>query len=210
MIQPRTLPPPARLMSPVVPNAPEQPPGTDDRAQDQAGDQAGAAPPPEVRWEHLYPELKALARSRLRRSGAFTLLDTTALVNQSCVRLIESGPQRLDGMARRQFFSYAAAVMRSVVVDLARERLTDRRGNGEVLRIDMLSVEPSTDDGDPLVIDRALTELRAREPRLAEVVEMRFFGGFSETEIADALGLSERSVRRDWEKARTLMRMLLA
>jgi RNA polymerase sigma factor (TIGR02999 family) len=131
-------------------------------------------------------------------------------VNQSCVRLIESGPQRLDGMARRQFFSYAAAVMRSVVVDLARERLTDRRGNGEVLRIDMLSVEPSTDDGDPLVIDRALTELRAREPRLAEVVEMRFFGGFSETEIADALGLSERSVRRDWEKARTLMRMLLA
>lgn len=167
-------------------------------------------PAPEVQWGHLYPELKALARSRLRRSGNFTLLDTTALVNQSCLRLIERGPDRLEGMARHQFFSYAAAVMRSVIVDLARERLTDRRGNGEVLSLDGLAVEPVTDDGDPLVIDRALTELRAREPRLADVVEMRFFGGFSESEIADALGLSERSVRRDWEKARTLMRMLLS
>lgn len=167
------------------------------------------APSPEVQWGHLYPELKALARSRLRRSGNFTLLDTTALVNQSCLRLIERGPERLEGMARHQFFSYAAAVMRSVVVDLARERLTDRRGNGEVLRLDLLAHEPATEDGDPLVIDRALDELRLREPRLAEVVEMRFFGGFSEAEIAETLGLSERSIRRDWEKARTLMRMLL-
>ena len=165
----------------------------------------------EALWGHLYPELKALARSRLRRSGEFTLLDTTALVNQSCLKLLEHGPDRLQGTQRRQFFGYAAAVMRSVVVDLARERLTDRRGNHEVLRLDMLAFEPAAAvDDDPLVIDNALNELRAREPRLAQVVEMRFFGGFSEAEIAEALGLSERSVRRDWEKARTLMRMLLA
>lgn len=162
-------------------------------------------------WQHLYPELKALARSRLRRAGQFTLLDTTALVNQSYLKLIANGPARLDGKLRRQFFCYASNVMRSVIVDLARERLTERRGSGEILRLEMLAEEPGAPvDDDPLHVDNALTALRAREPRLAQVVEMRFFGGFSEAEIAEVLGLTERTVRRDWEKARTLMRLLLA
>lgn len=161
-------------------------------------------------WGHLYPDLKALARSRLRRAGNFTLLDTTALVNQSCLRMIESGGSPLEGRQRLQFLGYASAVMRSVVVDLARERMTDRRGNGEVLKLDVQAMgDLLAVNDDPLVIDSALTALRAREPRLAQVVEMRFFGGFPEAEIAEALGISERSVRRDWEKARVLMRMLL-
>lgn len=162
-------------------------------------------------WQHLYPDLKALARSRLRRAGEFTLLDTTALVNQSYLKLMANGPAQLDGKARRQFFCYASSVMRSVIVDLARERLTERRGSGEVLRLEMLVEEPGAPvDDDPLIVDNALTALRAREPRLAQVVELRFFGGFSEAEIAEVLGLTERTVRRDWEKARTLMRLLLA
>ncbi len=162
-------------------------------------------------WQHLYPDLKALARSRLRRSGEFTLIDTTALVNQSFLKLIANGPAQLDGKERRQFFCYASSVMRSVIVDLARERLTQRRGSGGVLRLEMLAEEPSAPvDDDPLIVDSALIALRAREPRLAQVVELRFFGGFSEAEIAEVLGLTERTVRRDWEKARTLMRLLLA
>lgn len=95
--------------------------------------------------------------------------------------------------------------MRSVIVDLARERLTERRGNRGVLRLEWLADEPggSVDDN-PLLIDNALTILRAREPRLAQIVDMRFLGGFSEIEIAEVLGLAERTVRRDWDKARTL------
>ncbi|MBA4286167.1 MAG: hypothetical protein C0434_11620 [Xanthomonadaceae bacterium] len=166
---------------------------------------------PDALWGHLYPELKALARSRLRRSGNFTLLDTTALVNQSCLKMLERGTGALEGRQRLQFLAYASAVMRSVVIDLARERLTDRRGNGGLLRLDLLAIGPDTTvEDDPLIVDMALTDLRIREPRLAQVVEMRFFGGFPEIEIAEALGISERSVRRDWEKARLLMRMLLA
>lgn len=161
-------------------------------------------------WGHLYPELKVLARSRLRRSSDFTLLDTTALVNQSCLRMLESSGNPLESRQRGSFFAYAAAAMRSVVVDLARERMTDRHGHGGLLRIDTQVIGSAANiEHDPLLVDTALTALRDREPRLAQVVEMRFFGGFTEAEIAEALDMSERSVRRDWEKARVLMRMLL-
>ena len=164
----------------------------------------------EALWGHLYPELKTLARSRLRRSSDFTLLDTTALVNQSCLRMLESGGKPLDTRQRGSFFAYASAAMRSVVVDLARERMTDRHGHGGLLRVDTQVIgSTAAIDSDPLLVDTALNALRDREPRLAQVVEMRFFGGFTEAEIGEALGISDRSVRRDWEKARVLMRMLL-
>lgn len=167
-------------------------------------------PIPEL-WRDSYAQLKVLARSRLRVAGEFTLLDTTGLVHQSFLKLQELGTIRLDAVTRRQFFSYASGVMRSVIVDLARERLTQRRGSGEILRLDTQQAmgDASTDD-DPLYVDNALDALRSREPRLAQVVEMRFFGGYSETEIGELLDLTERTVRRDWDKARVLMRMLLA
>lgn len=190
--------------------SPPSPPITASATAGLTGDAAHDA-----QWGHLYPELKALARSRLRRSGQFTLLDTTALVNQSCLKMLEGGGPALSGRDRLPFLAYASRVMRSVVIDLARERLTERHGGGAILRLDtrMLSdLAPASDgpaDDDPLAVDSALTALRGREPRLAQVVELRFFGGFPEAEVADALGISERSVRRDWEKARVLMRMLL-
>lgn len=187
-------------MPPAAPDVP--PPGIDANSLSRAEQDA--------LWGHLYPELKALARSRLRRSSDFTLLDTTALVNQSCLRMLESSGNPLEYRQRGSFFAYAAAAMRSVVVDLARERMTDRHGHGGLLRIDTQVIGSAANvEHDPLLVDTALTALRDREPRLAQVVEMRFFGGFTEAEIAEALDISERSVRRNWEKARVLMRMLL-
>ncbi|MGQ0619169.1 MAG: ECF-type sigma factor [Panacagrimonas sp.] len=167
-------------------------------------------PIPEL-WRDCYAQLKVLARSRLRIAGEFTLLDTTGLVHQSFLKLQELGTIRLDAVTRRQFFSYASGVMRSVIVDLARERLTQRRGSGGILHLEGPSMgEVAADEDDPLYVDNALAALRAREPRLAQVVEMRFFGGYSEAEIGELLDLTERTVRRDWDKARILMRMLLA
>lgn len=163
-------------------------------------------------WSDSYNDLKNLARRRLRASGPMTLLDTTGLVNQSYLRLAEAGRKTLPHESREQFFAYASRVMRSVIVDLARERLSERRGGGEVLRLDtqmgdFLAAE--SPDDDPLHLDNALDALAQREPRLAQVVEMRFFGGLTELEIAEVLGLSERTVRNDWVKARALMRVLL-
>lgn len=161
-------------------------------------------------WSEHYAQLKALARSRLRASSPFTLLDTTDLVNQSYLRLLQSGTDSLNGQSRAQFFAHASSVMRSVIVDLARERLTQRRGSGDVLRLDTLMAnEAVVGDDDPLYVAEALDALRLREPRLAQIVEMRFFGGLTEVEIAEVLGLSDRTVRGDWQKARVLMRLLL-
>lgn len=162
-------------------------------------------------WSDAYQTLKTLAHSRLRSSSQFTLLDATGLVHQSYLRLIEAGTTELQAGTRAQFFAYASSVMRSVIVDLARERLAQKRGSGEVLRLDTRMIESAiVDDDDPLFVSDALDSLRQREPRLAEIVEMRFFGGLTEVEIAEVLGLSERTVRGDWQKARVLMRMLLS
>lgn len=161
-------------------------------------------------WRESYADLKVLARCRLRTAGQFTLLDTTGLVNQSFLKLAEAGQTHLNAATRRQFFSHASSVMRSVIVDLARERLADRRGGGEFLRLDTEALDEASRDDDPLYVDNALNVLRVREPRLAQVVEMRFFGGYSESEIGELLELTARTVRRDWEKARILMRLLLA
>lgn len=160
-------------------------------------------------WSGCYDDLKNLARSRLRASGPLTLLDTTGLVNQSYLRLAEAGRKTLTVESRAQFFAYASRVMRSVIVDLARERLSERRGGGEVLRLDTEAGFALVHEDDPLHVENALTALAQREPRLAQVVEMRFFGGLTETEIAETLELSERTVRNDWVKARALMRLLL-
>jgi RNA polymerase sigma factor (TIGR02999 family) len=99
--------------------------------------------------------------------------------------------------------------MRSIVIDLARERQAARHG-GDLARItlDTAVIESAIAD-EPLRIDEALQALSKMEPRLGQVVEMRYFGGFTEAEIGEALGLTERTVRRDWEKARILLRAML-
>jgi RNA polymerase sigma factor (TIGR02999 family) len=158
-------------------------------------------------WAGLYPDLKQLARSRLRRSGWNTMLDTTGLVNDAYLRV--AGAASLRHAAPGQFLAYAARTMRSVVIDLVRERQALRRGGDldrMTLNTTIMDVAASGDE--PLRVDEALIELARVEPRLSQVVEMRYFGGFTETEIGTALGVTERTVRRDWEKARLLMRAM--
>jgi RNA polymerase sigma factor (TIGR02999 family) len=158
-------------------------------------------------WEGLYPDLKQLARSRLRRSGHHTMLDTTGLVNDAYVRV--AGAAGLRDAEPRQFLAYAAHTMRSVVIDLARERRALRRGGDlERMTLNTTILDAAASEDEPLRVDEALTELALVEPRLSQVVEMRYFGGFTETEIGAALGVTERTVRRDWEKARLLMRAM--
>ena len=153
----------------------------------------------------LYPDLRQLAHARLRRSGSFTLLETTALVHESYLRLLRAGA--LEAGDRGQFMAYAARVMRSVVVDFVRHRVAERRGGGAV-HLDLAeAVAELTDPGEREVVrvNEALQELAAIDERLVRVVEMRYFAGMTEEQVAEALDLSRRSVSRDWEKARLFL-----
>ena len=170
---------------------------------------AGDSPDVEALWAGLYPDLKQLARARLRRSGPHTLLDTTGLVNDAYVRVAAAASLREASPG--QFLAYAARTMRSVVIDLARERQAARRGGGaETLTLSTAILDGATAEDEPLELDRALRQLAELEPRLSQVVEMRYFGGFTEAEIGAALGVTERTVRRDWDKARLLLRAMLS
>ena len=153
----------------------------------------------------LYDDLRALARSRLRRSEAITLLDTTSLVHESYMRYLEA--RELSFPDRGKFFAYAASVMRSIVVDEVRKRHAERRGGSAVhVELDTGSIGGlAADDAQIVRVNEALDDLAALDPRLARVVEMRYFAGLTEVEIAGALGITERTVRRDWNKARTLL-----
>lgn len=153
----------------------------------------------------LYQDLRKLARSRLRQNETITLLDTTSLVHESYLRYLNA--RQLAFTDRGKFFAYAASVMRSIVVDEVRKRHAERRGgSAEHVELDTESVGALAADDDQIMrVHEALDDLAALDPRLARVVEMRYFAGLSETEIADALGVTERTVRRDWDKARTLL-----
>jgi RNA polymerase sigma factor (TIGR02999 family) len=152
-----------------------------------------------------YQELRELAHKRLRRGHPITLLDTGALVNECYLRLVKVG--ELYAEDRAHFLGYAGRVMRSIVVDFARERLALRRG-GDVLHVSVGTdvPDPTTAAEDEVVrLDAALQELSRLDARLMQVVELKYFGGLNSNEIAAALGIAERSVRRDWQKARALL-----
>ncbi|HKW84107.1 MAG TPA: ECF-type sigma factor [Burkholderiaceae bacterium] len=157
----------------------------------------------------LYDELRRLARSRLRRAGELTLLDTTALVHESYLRIQQAGkPEFAD---RKHFLAYAATAMRTIVIDIARARQADRRGGGaqHVTLDTAIGESVALEDEQVLRVHEALEELAGVDERLAQVVEMRYFGGLTEGEIAECLGLTERTVQRDWKKARLFLSMAL-
>jgi len=158
----------------------------------------------------LYAELHKLARSKLRQHQSMTLLDTTSLLHESYLRLV--GAQALPVSDRHHFFAYAARVMRSVIVDFARARLAERRGgDADDLVLDTgIAGRVAAPENEVLRVHDALDVLAKADPRLAQVVELRYFGGMTEAEIAQMLGTSERTVRRDWEKARLLLFAALA
>jgi len=153
----------------------------------------------------LYDDLRRLAHARLRQHKTMTLLDTTSLVHESYLKLVGGASVPVED--RNHFFAYASHVMRSVIVDFARLRQAERRGgNAVVVALDTdLSDKLSAPEDDVLRVHDALEALAKIDERVAQVVEMRYFGGLTEPQIADALGLSERTVRRSWEKARLLL-----
>jgi RNA polymerase sigma factor (TIGR02999 family) len=157
----------------------------------------------------LYDELRRQARSRLRRAGELTLLDTTALVHESYLRIRQAGLPHFED--RRHFLAYACKAMRHIVIDLARARQADRRGGAAVhVTLDTALGDSLPAPGeDVLRVHEALQELAEVDPRLGQVVEMRYFGGLSEPEIAECLGVTERTVQRDWKKARLFLSMSL-
>lgn len=160
-------------------------------------------------WSETFTELKKLAHARLYASGPLTQLNTTALVHESYLKLCHRAGQ-LSFDSRGEFFAYAGKVMRSVIVDLVRER-SALRGGGDLQRVtfDTGVADAAFMDEEPLRIDRALRELERVEPRLARVVEMRYFAGLTDAEVAEVLGVADRTVRRDWEKARAILKTML-
>ena len=158
----------------------------------------------------LYHALRRLARSRLAGGARPTLLDTSALVHEAYMRMQRDGGVKLAD--REHFLAYAATTMRSIVIDFVRRRSTERRG-GDLHRItlDTLAAEQlgATTDDEILAVHEALETLSEVDARLVKVVEMRYFAGLTDVEIGAALGVTDRTVRRDWERARLLLAQML-
>ena len=153
----------------------------------------------------LYPELRSIAHQRIRSLNNVQMLDTTSLVHESYLRLVKAG--RINVENRKHFLAYAAHVMRSVVVDFVRHSRTERAGGAELhvtLNSEVLDAVASPAD-EILRMHEFLEELGQVDQRLVSVIEMRYFAGLDNDQIADVLGVTDRTVRRDLEKARLLL-----
>jgi len=160
-------------------------------------------------FEALYEDLHRLAKSRMRRSDPLTLLDTTSLVHESYMRFVRAGDLSIND--REHFLAYAATVMRNIVVDLVRARGAARRG-GDQIHVTLnteIAESIASRESEVLGVHEALQELAAVDERLVKVVELRYFAGLTEEETASVLGVTGRTVRRDWEKARLLLAAIL-
>jgi RNA polymerase sigma factor (TIGR02999 family) len=172
----------------------------------RGGDRAAA----DAVFAAAYQQLRRLARARLRASRARELLDTSALVHETYLRFAASGELRVDD--RVHFLRWSGRVMRSVIVDMVRRKQAERRG-GDAAHLTLttgVAEAASSGEQEILRVHEALDELALAGPRLVDVVELRYFAGLTEPEIAEALGVTERTVRRDWTKARLLLRDALA
>jgi RNA polymerase sigma factor (TIGR02999 family) len=148
-----------------------------------------------------YPQLRQLASAQLRRHASGSTLHTTALVNEAYLKLFDQ--TQLASGDRVQFFGIAGRAMRQILVDHYRRASAKKRG-GEVEHLDLEDQQiPADMPGEMLLaLDEALHRLEEMSPRLAKVVESRFFGGMTETEIAQLIGVTDRTVRSDWRKAK--------
>jgi RNA polymerase sigma factor (TIGR02999 family) len=170
--------------------------------QREAGDQV---------FSRVYRELRRLARAQLLRGRPGDTLNTTAVVHEAYLKLIDR--DRVTVGDRQHFFSLAARAMRQIIVDHARHRLAQKRGGGAR----HTDVGDNLPDGRPdaaaalqraaevLAVDAALSKLAVLDPRLARIVELRFFGGLDVPEAAEALDISPRTLKRDWRKAKAYL-----
>lgn len=161
-------------------------------------------------FARLYAELERLARIRLARESTLTALDTRALLHETYLRLVNA--RQIQAADRASFYAYAASVMRSVIVDHARQRLAGKRGAGRthVTLVTGLAEAAEADPGiDVEALDAALEQLRAVDERCHRIVELRYYAGLSIEEVAEVLALSPATVKRDWTKARAFLFRLL-
>ncbi len=169
---------------------------------------AGESNAREALFPLVYEELRRIARRQLKNERIGHTLDTTALVHEAYLKLIDQ--TRADFTDRSHFFAVAANAMRGILVDYARRYLADKRGGAPrrvSLSDDMLVAEERADT--LIAVDEALNELARIDPRLSRVVECRFFGGLTEEETAQTLGVTARTVRRDWTKAKAWLHKML-
>lgn len=165
--------------------------GGDERAFDEA-------------YAAVYEEIRKVARWQRRQRHAGETLSTTALVHEAYVKL--AGPVRLGLQNHHHLIALAARAMRQILVDAARARLSAKRGGGAMgVELDEREIAIPALAEELVALDRALERLEASDPRLARLVEWRYFGGMTDGELARALDRDERTIRRDWEKARAFL-----
>ena len=158
----------------------------------------------------VYPELRRIARKHLARGFAAHSLESAALVNEAYLKMLAARGIRCE--SRIQFFALCAQIIRRIVVDHARSRQSAKRGGGTLkIPIDEALIGVRTSGVDILVLDEALSSLSRIDPRKGRVVELRYFGGLSVEEAAEALGISAETAKRDWKMAKSwLLRELTA
>ena len=169
---------------------------------------AGDAEAVDAILPHVYGELQDLARRQLRGERDGHTLDTAALVHEAYLKLVRQ--DRVDWQSRAHFLGVASLAMRRILVNYAKKRRAEKRGGGEIAATyhdGEIGREAKTEE--LLALDEALDGLAARSERQARVVEMWFFGGLTHAEIAEALGVSEPTVRRDWRVARAWLSHVL-
>jgi RNA polymerase sigma factor (TIGR02999 family) len=157
----------------------------------------------------VYDQLRRLARGKLAGQPSGRTLTTTVLIHEVYLRLVDQRHARFEDRAR--FYAYAATVMRAVLVDEARARGAGKRGAGwTAVELDERDLPVDVQADLVLAVHEALAQLAEEDARLAQLVECRFFGGMSDEDVAQALGVTDRTVRRDWIKARTWLHTRLA
>ena len=165
-------------------------------AQWQAGDRLAL----EELLPFVYTELRHVARRQLRRERQGHTLQSAALVNEVYLRLIDQRPFGTEN--RMHFVAVASRLMRQVLVDHARSHGAAKRGAEQIVRLDASIILPQVEGADVIAVDDALKDLNRLDEQQGQIVEMRFFGGFSNEEIAQLLGISSSTVKRDWNVAK--------
>ena len=157
----------------------------------------------------LYDDIHRVAHARMANNQPITLLDTTSLAHEAYLRMRKA--ERIDLDSKAQFMAYFSRVLRAVIVDFARKRCAERRGGGRPhITLDTnLADSITAEDAEVQHVNEALDALEKSDPRLKKVVEMRYFGGMTDGEIAEVLGVTPRTVGRDWERARLLLSVAL-
>ncbi len=157
-------------------------------------------------FDRLYGDLKRIAIARVAMLGPDETLSATGLVHEAYLKLV--GAQQLSLTNRKHFFACAAQAMRQIVIDRSRIAHADKRGEG-MERVTLDGCDAVAEESDLLDIDRALDELNQIDPGLRELVELRYFAGLAMPEIAELRGVSLRTMARDWDRARALLRVRL-